>query len=102
MFCFIVVVEKVVVRYLYSVDNEDEFSLKENEIIVIFDKEFEDVGWWKGEFNGKVGVFLDNFVEFILVEEVNLEKYLIFKKLLCKSYFFFVWIYYVDCSFVSK
>uniref|UniRef100_A0A8W8JE67 SH3 domain-containing protein n=1 Tax=Magallana gigas TaxID=29159 RepID=A0A8W8JE67_MAGGI len=62
-------VEKAVVRYSYSADNEDELSLKENEIIVILDKELEDAGWWKGELNGKVGVFPDNFVELIPAEE---------------------------------
>lgn len=74
MLCFTAAVEKAVVRYSYSADNEDELSLKENEIIVILDKELEDAGWWKGELNGKVGVFPDNFVELIPAEEVNLEK----------------------------
>lgn len=62
-------VEKAVVRYSYNADNEDELSLKENDIIVILDKELEDAGWWKGELNGKVGVFPDNFVELIQAEE---------------------------------
>lgn len=67
-------VEKAVVRYSYSADNEDELSLKENEIIVILDKELEDAGWWKGELNGKVGVFPDNFVELIPAEEPKPKK----------------------------
>lgn len=102
MLSFTATVEKAVVRYSYSADNEDELSLKENEIIVILDKELEDAGWWKGELNGKVGVFPDNFVELIPAEEVNLEKYLTPKKSLCKSYLFLEWIYYADCSFASK
>uniref|UniRef100_K1QMP9 SH3 domain-containing kinase-binding protein 1 n=1 Tax=Magallana gigas TaxID=29159 RepID=K1QMP9_MAGGI len=68
-------VEKAVVRYSYSADNEDELSLKENEIIVILDKELEDAGWWKGELNGKVGVFPDNFVELIPAEEQGIDKF---------------------------
>lgn len=103
MLSFTAAVEKAVVRYSYSADNEDELSLKENDIIVILDKELEDAGWWKGELNGKVGVFPDNFVELIPAEEVNLEKkYNPPIKTLCKSYLFFAWIYYADCSFASK
>lgn len=56
-------------RYSYTAENEDELSLKENEIVIILEKELEDVGWWKGEVNGKVGVFPDNFVE--LIDEVT-------------------------------
>lgn len=67
-------VEKAVVRYSYNADNEDELSLKENDIIVILDKELEDAGWWKGELNGKVGVFPDNFVELIQAEEPKPKK----------------------------
>ncbi|KAJ8315331.1 hypothetical protein KUTeg_007481 [Tegillarca granosa] len=58
-------VERALVRYSYTAENEDELTLKENEIVIILDKELEDVGWWKGEVNGKVGVFPDNFVELI-------------------------------------
>lgn len=36
----------------------------------MLEKELEDSGWWKGELNGKVGVFPDNFVE-IMKEEVS-------------------------------
>lgn len=67
-------VEKAVVRYSYNADNEDELSLKENDVIVILDKELEDAGWWKGELNGKVGVFPDNFVELIQAEEPKPKK----------------------------
>ncbi|XP_056016461.1 SH3 domain-containing kinase-binding protein 1-like isoform X3 [Ostrea edulis] len=62
-------VEKAVVRYSYSADNEDELSLKENEVLTILDKDLEDAGWWRGELNGKIGVFPDNFVELIPTEE---------------------------------
>lgn len=71
MFYFAAPVEKAVVRYSYSADNEDELNLKENDIIVILDKDLEDAGWWKGEINGKIGVFPDNFVELIPLEEVK-------------------------------
>ena len=64
-------VERAVVRYSYTSEHEDELSLVEGEIVTILDKELEDSGWWKGELNGKVGVFPDNFVE-IIKEEVSL------------------------------
>jgi hypothetical protein len=37
-------------------------------------RDVEDKGWWKGELEGRVGVFPDNFVKLLqpeLVEEVN-------------------------------
>jgi hypothetical protein len=37
-------------------------------------REVEDKGWWKGELDGRVGVFPDNFVKLIqpeIVEEVS-------------------------------
>ncbi|XP_056016463.1 SH3 domain-containing kinase-binding protein 1-like isoform X5 [Ostrea edulis] len=67
-------VEKAVVRYSYSADNEDELSLKENEVLTILDKDLEDAGWWRGELNGKIGVFPDNFVELIPTEEPKPKK----------------------------
>ena len=45
--------------------NDDELSLKEGQILTIISKEVEDKGWWKGEIDGKVGVFPDNFVKLI-------------------------------------
>ncbi|KAK3597309.1 hypothetical protein CHS0354_010940 [Potamilus streckersoni] len=64
--------EKAVVRYSYTAENEDELTLNEGEIISVLDKELEDSGWWKGEINGRIGVFPDNFVE-IMKEESSAE-----------------------------
>lgn len=50
------------VRYSYKAQNEDELSLKEGDIVTILNKDCQDPGWWKGENNGKIGVFPDNFV----------------------------------------
>lgn len=59
----------------YSAANEDELELTEGDIIVILDQNLEDDGWWKGELNGKTGVFPDNFVELLPVEsEVGIFK----------------------------
>ncbi|CAL4092711.1 unnamed protein product, partial [Meganyctiphanes norvegica] len=57
------------VLFPYSAEHEDELGLKEGDIITVLCKELEDKGWWRGEVNGKVGVFPDNFVELITVEE---------------------------------
>ena len=47
----------------YKAQYEDELSLKEGQLITIITKDCEDEGWWKGEIEGKVGLFSDNFVE---------------------------------------
>lgn len=61
--------EKAIARFSYHAENEDELSLKEGDIITVIEKELEDVGWWKGEINGRIGVFPDNFVELIPSQE---------------------------------
>lgn len=55
----------------YEAENEDELTLKENDVIVVVSKSCEDPGWWKGEINGKEGVFPDNFVELMTLEDVR-------------------------------
>ena len=62
-------VERAKVLFSYTAENEDELSIDEGDIISILEKELEDSGWWKGEVNGKVGVFPDNFVELLPPEE---------------------------------
>ena len=42
---------------------KDELTLVEGEIITIVSRVIEDAGWWRGELDGKVGVFPDNFVK---------------------------------------
>ncbi|XP_076373762.1 SH3 domain-containing kinase-binding protein 1-like isoform X3 [Tachypleus tridentatus] len=67
---------KEIVRVLFSYEaqNEDELTINENDIITIVTKDLEDKGWWKGELNGKIGVFPDNFVEIIRVDETHSKK----------------------------
>ncbi|CAH1991868.1 unnamed protein product [Acanthoscelides obtectus] len=50
------------VKYPYKAQNDDELTLKEGDIVTLVSKESQDPGWWRGELNGKVGVFPDNFV----------------------------------------
>ncbi|XP_022437785.1 CD2-associated protein isoform X2 [Delphinapterus leucas] len=47
--------------FAYVGTNEDELTFKEGEIIQLISKETGEAGWWKGELNGKEGVFPDNF-----------------------------------------
>ncbi|CAH7220258.1 Cd2ap [Phodopus roborovskii] len=47
--------------FAYEGNNEDELTFKEGEIIHLISKETGETGWWKGELNGKEGVFPDNF-----------------------------------------
>ncbi|CAG5135714.1 unnamed protein product, partial [Candidula unifasciata] len=64
-------IERAVVRFSYVAEQPDELSLTEGQIVRILDKKLEDDGWWKGEVNGKIGVFPDNFVELLLNEKTN-------------------------------
>jgi len=47
----------------YTAQNEDELTLEEGQIITIITQDVEDKGWWKGEVDGRIGVFPDNFVK---------------------------------------
>ncbi len=58
--------EQCIVLFPYTALNEDELSLSEGQVINIVTKEVEDKGWWKGEVDGRVGVFPDNFVKLIV------------------------------------
>lgn len=66
--------EQARVLFPYEAQNEDELTIKEGDIITILCKEIEDKGWWRGELNNHVGVFPDNFVELIRMEEVIQKK----------------------------
>ncbi|KAB0800923.1 hypothetical protein PPYR_05277 [Photinus pyralis] len=50
------------VKYSYKAQNDDELTLKEDDIITLISSDGQDPGWWKGELQGRVGVFPDNFV----------------------------------------
>ncbi|ESO89118.1 hypothetical protein LOTGIDRAFT_106309, partial [Lottia gigantea] len=69
-----VVGEKALVRFSYSADQPDELSLKEGEVVNVIDRHLEDDGWWKGELNGRIGVFPDNFVELMPPEDLKPKK----------------------------
>ncbi|XP_036799733.1 SH3 domain-containing kinase-binding protein 1 isoform X2 [Oncorhynchus mykiss] len=51
---------EVVVEFDYEAQQEDELSLRVGDIIVKVTKD--DGGWWKGEIDGRRGLFPDNFV----------------------------------------
>ncbi|XP_051951511.1 CD2-associated protein-like isoform X5 [Xyrauchen texanus] len=46
----------------YEATNQDELDLKEGDIIRVLSMDSGEPGWWRGEVNGKQGVFPDNFV----------------------------------------
>ncbi|CAF1563402.1 unnamed protein product [Rotaria magnacalcarata] len=54
---------KARVLYDYKKAADDELTLAVNDIVTVLDKNLEDEGWWKGEVNGRIGVFPDNYVE---------------------------------------
>lgn len=65
-FLFIILAKQLCeVKYSYKAQNEDELSLMKGDIITVISKDLQDPGWWKGELNGLVGVFPDNFVALI-------------------------------------
>ena len=49
----------------YNGQNTDELTLRVGQVVRIINKDEEDAGWWKGELDGVVGVFPDNFVKMI-------------------------------------
>lgn len=51
----------------YKANNKDELSFKKNDIVTLVSEDGGDPGWWKGELNGKIGVFPDNFVSALKV-----------------------------------
>lgn len=57
--------------YPYEAVNDDELTLREGDVITLVSKDCQDMGWWKGELNGRLGVFPDNFVQIISVDEVG-------------------------------
>ncbi|CAD5112613.1 DgyrCDS1826 [Dimorphilus gyrociliatus] len=57
--------EKAVVEHGYKANNEDELTIEIGEVLTIVDKNTEDEGWWKGELNGRCGMFPNNFVKLI-------------------------------------
>merc|ERR1719319_449847 len=59
--------EQCQVLFPYTAQNEDELTLEEGQIVLVISKDVEDKGWWKGEVDGRTGVFPDNFVKLIAV-----------------------------------
>merc|ERR1712013_457820 len=49
----------------YNGQNSDELTLRVGQVVKILSRQEEDAGWWKGELDGVVGFFPDNFVKVI-------------------------------------
>ena len=54
-------VEFVLAEHDYVAENGDELSFKAGDMVRLISRTCEDEGWWRGELNGKQGVFPDNF-----------------------------------------
>jgi len=61
--CLTLVRAKVV--FDYNKQYEDELDLRVGDIITVLNQNLVDEGWWKGELNGNVGIFPDNFVKLL-------------------------------------
>ncbi|XP_065200894.1 CD2-associated protein-like isoform X2 [Planococcus citri] len=64
--------EMCLALFPYEAKHEDELTLKENDVILLLSTDLPDKGWWKGQLYGKIGVFPDNFVKLIAVDEDTL------------------------------
>lgn len=53
--------DKFIALFDYSALNDDEVSFKKDDVITIISKD--EQAWWKGELNGKVGLFPSNYLE---------------------------------------
>ncbi|KAL6066288.1 Signal transducing adapter molecule 2 [Balamuthia mandrillaris] len=47
--------------YDYEAMDPDELTLRENDIICVLSKD--PSGWWKGQCNGRIGMFPSNYTE---------------------------------------
>lgn len=64
-FSFLSVKEQCIVLFPYNAVNDDELSLEEGQLVTIVARDVEDKGWWKGEIDGRVGVFPVNFTFYL-------------------------------------
>ena len=55
------ILEICIAKYHYSATRDDELDVKKGDRILVVEKEND--GWWKGECNGKVGWFPNNYVD---------------------------------------
>ena len=61
--------ERGLVLFPYTAQNDDELTLEQGQTILITSREVDDKGWWKGEVDGKTGLFPENFVKRIVEED---------------------------------
>ena len=60
--------ERGVVEFEYEGEQNDELTLHVGDVVTILEKDVNE-GWSKGELNGKIGLFPDNFVKFLPPEQ---------------------------------
>ncbi|XP_060605734.1 SH3 domain-containing kinase-binding protein 1-like, partial [Ruditapes philippinarum] len=59
---------KAIVKYSYEAKHKDELTQTKGDTRNSLDKDLEESGCWKGELNGQICVFQDNYVEIIKEE----------------------------------
>ena len=80
--------------YAYGGQHDDELAFEAGDIINLISKDEE--AWWKGELNGRTGVFPSNYVE-----EMNCKFYQIFFFFFMISIFcFFLFLFVLDFHFI--
>jgi len=57
--------QKAKALFDYEARAPDELSFKRRDIITVLDKDEEDEGWYRGEIDGKTGLFPNNYVQLI-------------------------------------
>ena len=58
--------EQVLAMFSYTAQNDDELTFYKGSVINVISK---DGAWWKGELNGEVGVFPNNYVQNLRSED---------------------------------
>ena len=66
--CFAVKLEQVLAMFPYTAQNADELTFYKGSVINVMSKEGD---WWKGEMNGKIGMFPSNYVQALSVLPVS-------------------------------
>lgn len=60
-FCVLEALCQVIGMYDYVAQNDDELAFQKGQVINVLNKD--DCDWWKGELNGREGLFPSNYVK---------------------------------------
>jgi hypothetical protein len=74
------------VLFDYKKSADDELTLNVNDIVTILDKHLEDEGWWKGEINGRIGVFPGRIAYLLYFYLPIFHQIIMWKKFQCQQH----------------